>query len=104
MAVRDVPRAIARGGVQQCPTYRLLQIRRKCAPGVSDRLAPMRCATWPGARRRSLQDAEISFGGEVSLMDLPLGSHHSITSSARASSFGGRVRPSVLAVLRLINR
>src|SRR5262245_10176900 len=28
--------------------------------------------------------------------------HHSITSSARASSVGGRVRPSALAVLRLI--
>src|SRR5262249_34053184 len=29
-------------------------------------------------------------------------SHHSITSSARASSAGGTVRPSALAVLRLI--
>ena len=33
---------------------------------------------------------------------LPLASHHSITSSARASSVGGTVRPSALAVLRLI--
>src|SRR6516165_9465264 len=32
----------------------------------------------------------------------PFTSHHSITSSARASSVGGTVRPSVLAVLRLI--
>src|SRR5262249_52410513 len=34
------------------------------------------------------------------ILNLP--SHHSITSSARASSVGGTVRPSALAVLRLM--
>src|SRR5262245_59919239 len=36
------------------------------------------------------------------ILNRPLGSHHSITSSARASSVGGTWRPSALAVLRLI--
>src|SRR6266498_4721298 len=36
------------------------------------------------------------------ILNLPLNSHHSITSSARASSIGGMSKPSVLAVFRLI--
>src|SRR5437870_4044678 len=36
------------------------------------------------------------------ILNLPLRSFHSITSSARASSVGGTSRPSALAVLRLI--
>src|SRR5215469_483234 len=45
--------------------------------------------TWPGAR-------------EVSFLNLPLASHHSITTSAATSSLSGTVRPSALAVLRLM--
>src|SRR5437870_8411219 len=36
------------------------------------------------------------------ISNLPLASHHSITSSASASSEGGIVRPSALAVFRFI--
>src|SRR6516165_12755987 len=46
-----------------------------------DRLGPSRPATPPAARQRPRRDARISYGGEVSLLNLP--SHHSITSSAR---------------------
>ena len=35
-------------------------------------------------------------------LNLPLASHHSITSSARASSVGGTSRPSALAVTKLM--
>src|SRR5262245_53382694 len=49
-----------------------------------DRLAPTRSSTTPAARQRRRPDAEIVCGGEVSFLNLP--SHHSITSSARASS------------------
>src|SRR6516165_1352756 len=52
-------------------------------------------------RQRRRPDAEI-VGGEVSFLNLPLPSHHSITSSAIASSPGGKLRPNALAVLRLI--
>src|SRR6516162_4196965 len=38
------------------------------------------------------------------ILNLPLPSHHSITSSARASSDGGIVRPSAVAVIRLMTR
>jgi len=41
---------------------------------------------------------------EVSFLNLPLASRHSITSSARASSVGNTSRPSALAVLRLITK
>src|SRR5262245_35611145 len=36
------------------------------------------------------------------ILNLPFASHHSITSSARASKVAGTSRPSALAVLRLI--
>ena len=68
---------------------------------ATDRLAPMRCATRPTARPRPLPDARIC-GGEVSQRVFLSPRFHSITSSARASSVGGTVRPSVFAVLRLI--
>src|SRR5262245_53071843 len=61
---------------------------------ASGRLAPKRSARWPAERQRRQPDAE-NFGGEVSF-ELP--SHHSITSSAVASSVGGTVRPSSRAV------
>jgi hypothetical protein len=65
--------------------------RRSSGPAASDRLAPSRCARGPAARQRPRPDAEIRQG---SFILTPLDSHHSITSSARASSFGGTVRPS----------
>src|SRR5262245_49846932 len=49
----------------------------------------------PAARRRKVRRGSF-------VLHLPLASHHSITSSARASSVGGTSRPSALAVLRLI--
>ena len=36
------------------------------------------------------------------ILNLPVPSHHSITSSARASRVGGTSRPSALAVFRLM--
>ena len=77
--------------------------QQRCAPAAPDRLAPAQYATRPAARQRPRPDAEI-VGGEVSSRSsLFHRSSHSITSSARASSVGGTVRPSALAVLRLID-
>src|SRR5262245_51994910 len=55
----------------------------------------------PSTRQRLQQDAE-NFGGEVSFLNLP--SHHSITSSASASSLGGISTPNAFAVARLMTR
>src|SRR5262249_15322371 len=66
-----------------------------------DSFAPMRYATPPVAPQRPRPDAE-NFGGEVSFRSLPLWSIYSITSSARASSVGGTVMPSALAVFILM--
>src|SRR6516164_457955 len=52
------------------------------APAAMDRLAPKRSVRRPAARQRPRPDAEIVCG-EVSFLNLPLASHHSITSSAR---------------------
>src|SRR5262245_54107372 len=68
---------------------------------ASDRLAPLRRAVQTAARQRPRPDARIAFGGEVSFRSLPLWSVYSITSSARARSLSGAVRPSAFAVLRL---
>src|SRR5262249_37865068 len=81
-------------------TNRPGQSRRRCAPGAPDRLAPVRSATSPVARRRSLRDAE-NFDEEVSLLNLPP-SHHSITSSASARSLAGISNLRVLAVWTLM--
>src|SRR5262249_19357320 len=81
---------------------RLLQTALPSARIGTDRLAAMRCPTRPAARQRPRPDAEIAFGWEVSSRSLPLAALHSITSSARASSVGGTVRPSAIAVIRLI--
>ena len=58
------------------------QRRRSSAPAATDRFAPSRCATRPGARQRPRPDAKI-YGGEVSSSPLRLAKVHSITSSAR---------------------
>src|SRR5262245_11716082 len=63
----------------------------RAAPGTPE---ARRKAEGPGARQRTLPDAE-NCGGEVSFRT-SLPSHHSITSSARASSVGGNSRPRVL--------
>src|SRR5262249_33090423 len=73
-----------------------------CALAGSDSSALARCATPPAAQQRPRPDAEIVFGGAVSFLNLPLASHHSITSSASASKVGGTSRPSALAVLALM--
>jgi NAD(P)-dependent dehydrogenase (short-subunit alcohol dehydrogenase family) len=71
------------------------------AMDVTDNRVPERYAAWPTARQRLRPGAE-NFGGEVSFLNLPLASRHSITSSARESSIGDTSRPSALAVFRLI--
>src|SRR5215510_16048197 len=48
---------------------------QRCAPAASDRLAPARCARPPAARQRRRPDAEIAYGGEVSL---PVPPRHAI--------------------------
>src|SRR5262249_55035261 len=53
----------------------------RCAPDELDRLAPSCCARRPKSRQAPRADAE-SFCGEVALLNLPLRSDHSITSSA----------------------
>src|SRR6266446_5865785 len=52
-------------------------------------------AAAPAARCKNLRRGSF-------ILNLPLGSHHSITSSARADRPGGTSMPSALAVLRLI--
>jgi hypothetical protein len=52
-------------------------------------------AAAPAARCKNLRRGSF-------ILNLPLASHHSITSSARASSLSGTSRPSAFAVLRLI--
>src|SRR5262249_55238905 len=69
--------------------------------GATGRLAPARSAAMSVARLRPRPDAEIVYGGEVSF-EPPSASHHSITSSARASILSGISMPSVFAVLTLI--
>ncbi len=64
------------------------------------RLAPSRCAIRPGARRRPRPDAEI-VGGEVSFLNLPFRSRHSITSASNCNELDTS-RPSTLAVWRLM--
>src|SRR6266481_6559738 len=55
---------------------------RSDAPAASGRLAPKRSVRGPAARQRLRPDAEIVCGEEVSFLNLPLPSRHSITSSA----------------------
>src|SRR5260370_10944111 len=74
---------------------------RSDAPAALDRPAPKQSTTRTAARQRPRPDAEIG-DGKVSFLNPPLASHHSITSSARASTLAGISRPSALAVLRLI--
>ena len=60
-------------------------------PAATDRLAPLQRAAWPAVRQRPRPDAEIAFGGEVSWCPILLRPpHHSITSSAVASSVAAR--------------
>src|SRR5262245_32893195 len=63
MAGRAVRTAIGRSGVPRCRGLRRGRLPRSDEPAAPDRLAPMRRATWPGARLRQRPDAE-NFGGE----------------------------------------
>ena len=54
-------------------------------------------AAAPAARCRKFRRGSF-------ILHLPIASHHSITSSARASNRGGMVSPSALAVIRLMTR
>src|SRR5262249_31772222 len=95
------PTAIGLSGVRRYQIRLLRGHQRPSALGGSDRSAPKRSARRPAARQRRRPDAE-NFGGEVSFLNLPTTSRHSMTSSARPSSGRGTVSPSALAVLRLI--
>src|SRR5215472_15380360 len=101
MADRTALTAIGSSGARQCQQHRPEERQQSNVPVATDRLAPKRDATRPAARQRRRPDAE-NFGGEVSFLNLPLASHHSITSSARASRVGGTSSLSALAVFRLI--
>src|SRR6516162_3778580 len=102
MADRTALTAIGSSGARQCQQHRRGERQQSNVPAAPDRLAPTRRGIRSAAQQRSRPDAEIAFGGEVSFLNLPLASHHSITSSAVNRSVGGIVRPSVLAVARLI--
>src|SRR5262249_4315902 len=99
MVDRAAPRAADPPSVRRCLFRRQGDIQRCSALAATDRLAPPRSATPPAARQRPRQHAEIAFGGEVSF-EPP--SHHSTTSSARASKVVGTSRPIALAALWLI--
>src|SRR5262249_47454465 len=100
MADRTALTAIGSSGARQCQQDRRGERQQSNVPAATDRLAPVRRVTRPGARQRLRPDAGIVFGGEVSFLNLP--SHHSITSSAVICMISGIVRPRAFAVLRLI--
>src|SRR6516164_10747102 len=101
MADRTALTAIGSSGARQCQQHRRGERQQSNVPAAPDRLAPTRRGIRSAAQQRSRPDAEIAFGGEVSFLNLPLASHHSITASARTSTLAGTSRLSALAVLRL---
>src|SRR5262245_24421093 len=100
MTGRAVLTAIGPSGVRRYRIHLLRGHRQPNAPAASDRFALAPHATPPAARQRPLPVARCAAGSLI--LNLPLTSDHSITSSARASTVVGTSRPSVLAVLRLI--
>src|SRR6516162_3871805 len=82
MAGRGAPKAIVPSVARRCRSCRQAGLARSDARAASDRLALSQHVTPPAARPRTLPDGE-NIGGEVSFLNLPLASHHSITSSAR---------------------
>src|SRR5262249_24746601 len=91
MAGQDVPAAIVLSAARRCRSRHRLRNPRSGAPAATDRLALSPTAIPPAARPRPRSDAGLVYGGEVSFLNLP--SHHSITSSARASGVGGTAKP-----------
>src|SRR3981081_2983238 len=69
MAGRAAPTTIDPSGAQGCLAGHRGDRRQQNAPAASDRFAPMRSATRPGARQHPLPDAEIA-GAEVSSCSL----------------------------------
>src|SRR6516162_4050950 len=82
MAGRGAPKAIVPSVARRCRSCRQAGLARSDARAASDRLALSQHVTPPAARPRTLPDGK-NIGGEVSFLNLPLASHHSITSSAR---------------------
>src|SRR5262249_59700086 len=72
-------------------------MQRERAPDATQRLVPSRSARRSRARNRLRPGAKIDGGGGL-FLTLPLPSHHSITSSARARRVGGTLGPSLPAV------
>src|SRR5262249_47194739 len=99
IAGRGALTAIDLPGARGCRSAPPERRARSDAPAVSDRLVPARSTLWPAPRQRPRPDAGHVYGGEVSF-EPPL--RHSIASSAVNRRFGGIVRPSALAVLRVI--
>src|SRR4029077_11163102 len=92
--------ATAASPPQRYPRPRQQRSQQRYAPAASDKLAPKRSATPPAAPQHSLPDTRI-FDEEISSSSpLRLAKVHSITSSARASSVSGTMRPSAFAALR----
>jgi hypothetical protein len=82
-------------------TFVLVERRRPARVGL---FAPLRAKITSSAQSLALSGRPAK--DRASILTEPHDEHaspHSITSSARASSVGGIVRPSALAVLRLVN-
>src|SRR2546430_14243213 len=100
MADRTALTAIGSSGARQCQHHRRGERQQSNVPAAPDRLAPTRRGIRSAAQQRPLPDARIG-GGEVSFLNLPLASRHSITSLARNRIDVGSSMPIALAVLRL---
>src|SRR5207253_6868593 len=61
---RGAPKAAVPSVARRCRSCRRARTARSSAPGASDRLAPVRCATPPVAQQHPRPDAE-NFGGRV---------------------------------------
>src|SRR5262245_45364885 len=65
MVDRGAPITTGLSGARTGRPRRPVEIQQSNAPAATDRFAPARYATWPGARQRPRPDAE-NVGGEVS--------------------------------------
>src|SRR6516225_580496 len=77
-------------------------IPRSSARGALDRFARPRCAIESAAAAAARCRNRLRRGSFI--LNLPLASHHSITSSAMASSGGGASRPNAFGTIRFTTR
>src|SRR5450755_1431453 len=88
---RAAPRAADPPSVRRCPIRRQGHIQRCSEAVATDRLAPSRFATAPGARQCPLPHAEID-GEKVSWRALLWIQHQSYSNSRTSQRPGGRPR------------